>query len=325
MRVTLTNQGAQPVRFLKWHTPLDPLLCDCFVVKSGGKVVPYDGPLVKRAAPTSKDYVTLAPGKSISAEVSLSDAYNTTKTGKYQILLKPLPDVRAGGARLSLAAAAKPMKLSTPAKAAFQIVAGKGVPHRTLGAQARFAQPTQLKRPTSKKVGLGAKKKAALTALAPVVKGGTAAEKAAARQAHLDGYNLCVAALAGLANDAKYREWFGTHTTARFNKAKAVYTKVKNRMDSTTFTYDLTGTGCRSRVFAYTYHGSTTIWYCDAFWSAPATGTDSKAGTCLHEHTHSDALTDDIAYGQVNCRNLATSNPDNAVNNADSFEYYAGG
>ena len=96
-------------------------------------------------------------------------------------------------------------------------------------------------------------------------------------------------------------------------------------MQTTTFTYDLTGSGCGGSVYAYTYKGTTTVWMCDAFWSAPATGTDSKAGTVLHELTHAVAYTDDIAYGQANCRELAVNNPDKAVQNADNHEYYAGG
>ena len=96
-------------------------------------------------------------------------------------------------------------------------------------------------------------------------------------------------------------------------------------MESKTFTYDLTGTGCGSGVFAYTYRGTTTIWMCDAFWSAPATGTDSKAGTMVHEHSHASAFTDDTTYGQPNCRKLAVNSPDKATKNADSHEYYVGG
>jgi peptidyl-Lys metalloendopeptidase len=91
-------------------------------------------------------------------------------------------------------------------------------------------------------------------------------------------------------------------------------------MQSTTFTYDLTGSGCKSGWYAYTHKGDNTIWACEAFWRAPATGTDSKAGTVVHEQSYSDAGTDDIAYGQDGCRQLARDRPDDAVRNADSHE-----
>ena len=40
-------------------------------------------------------------------------------------------------------------------------------------------------------------------------------------------------------------------------------------------------------------------------------------------HFYVTADTDDHAYGQTNCRNLAINNPGFAVNNADSHEYIA--
>ena len=96
-------------------------------------------------------------------------------------------------------------------------------------------------------------------------------------------------------------------------------------MKSVTFSYNLSGTGCGSGVFGYTYKNTTTIWFCGSFWAAAARGTDSKAGTVVHEHSHCDARTDDIDYGQDGARDLAARSPDRAVKNADNYEYYAGG
>ena len=64
---------------------------------------------------------------------------------------------------------------------------------------------------------------------------------------------------------------------------------------------------------------------CGAFFAAPATGTDSKAGTMVHETSHFTVVagTADNAYGQTACKNLAKSNSNKAVNNADSHEYFA--
>jgi peptidyl-Lys metalloendopeptidase len=64
---------------------------------------------------------------------------------------------------------------------------------------------------------------------------------------------------------------------------------------------------------------------CNAFWSAPATGTDSKAGTLIHETSHFTVVagTQDYVYGQSACKSLAISGPNKAINNADSHEYFA--
>ncbi|HKX84772.1 MAG TPA: M35 family metallo-endopeptidase, partial [Pyrinomonadaceae bacterium] len=66
------------------------------------------------------------------------------------------------------------------------------------------------------------------------------------------------------------------------------------------------------------------IYLCNAFWNAPAQGTDSKAGTLVHEMSHFTVVagTDDHAYGQTACKKLA-KRPQKAIDNADSHEYFA--
>ncbi|CAG8768261.1 1933_t:CDS:1, partial [Acaulospora colombiana] len=58
---------------------------------------------------------------------------------------------------------------------------------------------------------------------------------------------------------------------------------------------------------------------------AADSGTDSKAGTIVHEASHftKNGGTDDIRYGQRDCRELASSDPDTAIKNADSHEFFA--
>ena len=62
-----------------------------------------------------------------------------------------------------------------------------------------------------------------------------------------------------------------------------------------------------------------------SFWTAPLSGTDLKAGTLIHEMSHFDVVagTDDVVYGQSAARNLASTDPDLAITNADSHEYFA--
>jgi uncharacterized Zn-binding protein involved in type VI secretion len=82
-------------------------------------------------------------------------------------------------------------------------------------------------------------------------------------------------------------------------------------------------------TFAYVYpnDGMHTI-YLDGAWDkAPDTGKDSKAGTLCHEMSHFNDIggTKDHVYGADNAKALATSDPDKALTNADSFEYYVEG
>ena len=330
LKVVLTNTTDHDLSVLTWNTPLDGLVTDCLDVSVNGKKIEYDGPMIKRAAPTAKDYTTIKAGESIEGEFTVSDAYDTSKSGSYQVKLKTaVPDVRPKRSKLAAVLSSAdfaPSEHSINAKTEFKVEKGEAR-RLTLGAAARSQEAAKKSSAkTATAAGVARKKKPVKKALqTPLVRGGTATKKTKARQAHTDGHNLCSGALAALANDAWYKEWFGKHTPTRFKKIKADYTAVKTRMESIQFTYDLSGTGCDSGVYAYTYKGTSTIWFCDQFWAAPAKGTDSKAGTVVHEHTHSDASTDDNQYGQTACRALAVSNPNSAVENADSHEYFARG
>jgi type VI secretion system secreted protein VgrG len=72
---------------------------------------------------------------------------------------------------------------------------------------------------------------------------------------------------------------------------------------------------------------SKTIYLGKDFHTAPARGPNSKAGTLCHEMSHFDDIggTDDLGYGTTEASHLAKKHPDNAVQNADNFEYYMEG
>ena len=86
--VTVTNNGAAPVRLLKWALPGAKAEGSMFVVKRDGQSVPYLGALYKRVAPTADDYVTLAPGEKLSAAVELSALFDLSQGGHYAISYK---------------------------------------------------------------------------------------------------------------------------------------------------------------------------------------------------------------------------------------------
>ena len=339
LRFQLTNQTDHDIYVLKWFTPLEGLNSDCLVVKRNGKTkVRYDGPMVKRGKPNNEDFLFVPAGKTIEAEFDLSESYAVSRPARYQVelnvaelahqLAKPSSKKLKGAF-----ARARPATQSlSGGKSQFKVVAGDSQ-KATRGQIARKADrlatiatsaiaKSPQRKPKPKKSGAA---KSAATPLPPNIIGGTATQKNQTTAAHGDGFQLCQNASASLANDSQYAEWFGTHSDTRFAKVKAVYSKINDRMTAETFSCDLSGKGCPSGAFAYTYKKSSTIWFCKGFWAAPTTGTDSKAGTVVHEHSHSDANTDDLAYGQDGARQLAKDSADKAVRNADNFEYYAGG
>jgi peptidyl-Lys metalloendopeptidase len=105
--------------------------------------------------------------------------------------------------------------------------------------------------------------------------------------------------------------------------AKSHFTAIADAFDTKPITVDC---GCKKKYYAYVYPNQPyEIYVCAVFWKAPLSGTDSKGGTLVHEMSHFNvvAATDDWAYGQTNCKSLALSDPQKALNNADSHEYFA--
>jgi peptidyl-Lys metalloendopeptidase len=121
----------------------------------------------------------------------------------------------------------------------------------------------------------------------------------------------------------RYKTWFGTFSTSGWNTAHDHFVAIDDAFDNKPVTVDCK---CKKNYYAYVYPTQPYVIYvCRAFWNAPMTGTDSKAGTLIHEMSHFNvvASTDDWAYGQSACKNLAISDPSRALDNADSHEYFA--
>lgn len=121
----------------------------------------------------------------------------------------------------------------------------------------------------------------------------------------------------------RYTEWFGAMDATRYATVTGHFTKILNAINTATMTFDCT---CVEDYYAYVYPSEPyRIYLCNAFWSAPNTGTDSRAGTLIHELSHFTVLggTDDYAYGQIAARSLARDTPSQAVMNADNHEYFA--
>lgn len=325
----LSNTCDQDVHILKRCTPLEGLISDCFDVTRDGIPVPYDGPVLKRTPASKKEYVLLKAGETIEHSVDLSTCYQVSTPGKYEVRFRgTIHDVQAKPDYRKMkkitAEGRVPMQLKARGKKFTVRPGGRG--RATSGEVARSIDESErLKSRPKKSKKKKVKRRRRAQAMDPILVGGDAAEKNATKKAHRDGFALAVESLSSLANDDRYKEWFGRHTASRFRKVKRLLTKTRDAMKDVEFTYQLDGSGCPPNTYAYTYHDLTTIWLCQVFWDSTATGTDSKAETILHEHTHATALTDDHAYGQEDCRQLAIDDPATAIDNADNYAYYSGG
>lgn len=290
VQVTFTNSTEEEVTFLKWGTPFEGRInVDFFTIQlENGEVLPYVGRMLKRTEPTPGDYQTIAAGASINAVVNLLDGYDVNQKGTY-----------------SISYTSKWRNDSTEA------VSRKTIPVTFTLTEDRPS--VSYKQP-------------------PDFFSCSASQQAALDLAVTDAENMSNTAKNSLQNTPvglrsgaeRYVEWFGSYNASRWNTVQSNFTAIYNAVRNQTMEFDC---GCNEPgVYAYVYtNAHYIINICPAYWGAPATGTDSKAGIVIHEVSHFTVVagTDDHVYGQPGSRNLAITTPNLAIENADSYEYFA--
>jgi len=157
--------------------------------------------------------------------------------------------------------------------------------------------------------------------------GCTTTQKTKLSTAHANAKTMTTKALANLTSypsgSTLYKTWFGTYNSSRFTAVKNHFTAIGNVWANKNVTFDCS---CNDDYYAYVYPSQPyKIYLCNAFWSAPATGRDSRAGTLVHETSHFSVVvgTQDYVYGASGAKSLAISNPAKAIMNADNHEYFA--
>ena len=296
VRVTLRNDGAEDVSLLRWQTPLRGVESNLFDVRLDGESVVYLGRLYKRAAPKATDYLRLAPGTSATVEIDLARYYDMSRTGEYSI-----------GYRATAIDALESNVLWLSLE--------RGEKDRIFRALAR-KQP---------RLATGA-------TLDPDFVSCSGSEQSDLVDALDGGEYLSAQAYNYLRNipvnkrkkSTAYKTWFGRYTASRYSTAMQIYANVYTVFSDYTVTFNC---DCDEEdTYAYVYSDQPfEIFLCGLFWDSPTIGNDSQAGTLIHETSHFDIVagTDDYAYGQSACKRLASKDPNRAVFNADSYEYFA--
>lgn len=330
---TIKNTSDNDLMILKWNTPLEGIKSDLFKILKGKYHVRYDGILIKRAAPTEDDYVKLKSGKSITSSVEITENYGINREGNYHIELRSvglnyIVIPKGSKQKVKISEASNHFHLQTP-KLVFSLQKGKGQPRQTLGRIYRkmATGKASIARKDLKAAAKMKKMAKATSPKAPVFEGGTSSQKRTVTTAHEKAFLKVQSCEDQLNNNGSgnslYKTWFGNYAQSRYSTVSGNYSKVQQAMQNDTITYNLTGQGCGSGVYAYTYKGTRKVWLCEAFWTAPTSGVDTKFGTIIHELSHAVALTDDIVYGQAGAKSLAKSDPSRAIKNADSYEYFS--
>ena len=293
VQLTLTNTGTAPAGLLRWLTPEDGITSEIFAVERDGELVPYTGIRVKRAAPADTDYVFLGAGESVTWDVDLTDAYDFAVTGTYAVTYDVASDdlfAPNGDPSAFLVSNTVEMFVEGHPRPATQVLP------KVDAASTSFVSCTTTRQ----------------TQLA------TARTDAATYST--DGLGYLTAGIV----DTHYTTWFGVYDATRYTTVRTHFTKILNLLANGAIIFDCTCTDAGTYAFVYPDDATHTITLCGAFWSAPAQGTDSKAGTLIHEASHfvDVASTDDFVYGQSGAKSLAINNPANAIANADNHEYF---
>ena len=289
--VTIFNPTRHTMRILKWFTPAEGVEEALFAVTRDGQKVRYLGPVYKRPPITGKDYITLKAGESLVQTVNLGEYYDLSVSGVYEIAY----DVSS-----------------------FNLYNEKGnVFKDNLQSDAISAKVTGRKKPPpppDPEPGETVFSSCTEDQQAILLDARAAASNLAA-----DSENYLLAGIQG----PRYTTWFGVYDAARYSTATTHFIAISDAMDNAGITFNCK---CKQPYFAYVYPSDPyKIYVCKVFWQVSLTGTDSQAGTLIHEMSHFDvvAATDDYVYGQTGAMELAITNPENAVNNADNHEYFA--
>ena len=323
VNVTMTNLGSVPAFIPRWYVPSQAATSGVFTVKRNGEAVPYLGALVKRRAFTARDFVRIAAGASLEFKVELSSLYDLSASGVYSIQyeVESVPTVR--GRTLDAVSSDRQTnqtqsELETQDLAsntiALTITGDANVESRTAGlADARPSPIGPTYAGSVSFIGCSNTRTSQIrTAL-------TAAESYASNS---------LSYLNAGTRGPRYTTWFGTYNSSRYSTVRSNFANISDATSTKPIAFDCSTcpAGPYADAYAYVYSNQPyRIYLCNAFWAAPSTGTDSRAGTIVHELSHFSVVagTGDYAYGQTAARRLARTNPSRAVRNADNHEYFA--
>ena len=301
LQATLVNGGAEPIKVLRRAIGADGVVGNAFTVTRRGQPVARTHAMVKYAAPQPADYLTVPAGGTWVYTVDLSSDFAFTVTAEYAIRLV------AADPLLVLDTDGRVITTTLTSLTAVAVITGRPV------EKAPAAAPTA---------------RTTIGTLSLATVGCSTGEQTTVTTSVADAGTYAGAAVQYFGDrraGARYVQWFGAYDATRWERVQDNFEAADAVLDAGAITVVCHDALCAPSVFAFVYPTQQYIVYvCGAFWTAPATGTDSKAGTLIHEFMHFTTIagTDDWAYGQTLAAALAVSNPEQALDNSDNYEYF---
>jgi peptidyl-Lys metalloendopeptidase len=117
---------------------------------------------------------------------------------------------------------------------------------------------------------------------------------------------------------AAFKAWFGTDSEEARQLVRGHLLLMRGKLSKVDFAVG------EKNQWAHVFPLGNTVNLDNWFWKSPRFGEDSRSGTVVHETSHflEAAGTRDVVYGRKACRALAAKDPDKALTNADSHEYW---
>jgi len=308
----ITNNSAQALKVPYWELPVGSGEGRMFDVYQNGKRAAYLGAVVKRTPAGDADMVEFAAFETKVFKVDLAKDYDLSRGGDFTVSFE---------SRLDGARTANGRKV-TSANGSMAGLRSAPVLLWVDGDSALKQQRDNTLKAAGKPGGGGT----VVNGITYVGCSATQQTDAAAGVAQARAYSEEAKNYVNSNGvTARYTTWFGAYTASRLSTVKSHYNAIDSALDQSGGQVKI-NCGCNQNYYAYVYPTKPyEIFVCKAFWAAPTAGTDSKGGTLIHETSHFNvvASTDDNVYGQSGAKSLAISNPDKAIDNADSHEYYA--
>lgn len=331
--VRIENSGDKPVSIMKWDTPFvgfgGRLAKSIFQVHDErGNEVFYSGSWANFGRLTMDSFITLYPGQVLEKELDIGREYRFKPYSTYRIRYvlnlahQPDPDVVSGAERASFfpstqtAASSSDILISIDDAAYVHRSSAEGDELKCNAQQAQTISRVRL----ATVERLAAAESFIRARYVPIIENGHLKYVFEPHPRYARWFDVH--------DDSEpeiYSEGWGLNNNARVFETVMATSKRAFGMEQTI------RCGCPDisdeRVTAHVDTESTyTMYFCDRFFRIPQFDvTDSQVGTMAHEYTHYNAFyqgTADYRYGYQAVQTLARENREQAVRNADNFEYF---
>lgn len=316
VELTLKNNEKESVDLLTWLTGENGVKGNIFEVLRDGEPVPYLGALFKRRLAESSDYLTLRAGQQESYTLELSGFYDFSQAGQYEVSY----NVETTSLFKNSDKGLKSNSISAWVEESKNIVESNNSEMSLLSSNTFSVQNTN----TSNFTGCNNSQKSTINNA-----------WASAKTLSTNALSFLIGKDSNtIKTSSRYTTWFGDASVTdpswsgnnAYQKVKENFTQIKDAVNNKALSFDCNCSQGSDNTFAYVYKNQPyKIYLCSVFWKVPMVGTDSQAGTLIHEVSHFNVVSDtsDHAYGHTNSKQLAKTDPKKAVDNADSHEYFA--